>query len=347
MVEELGNCWLDEEEAFNQTQREKELEPWQNPLEMDVEEIQPKFLPDSQGNPLIYQGSRTMIIGQTQTLKSWIALTGIGNCSLRYFDFENGAGPMKKRLQALGVKSKDSAVFEFFPTREVILQRVKEMIEAHNKPDAVVFDSFHGLGSALGLNPEDNTDVGKILGQTVLPLYKAGISTIVIDHLPKRATDANDDSPIGAIAKKTQSDVVLLLRPNQMSDEMNLYITKDRFGALYDRSLDSGPIQKLGTVALIKGDTSIAVQISPEMRMYFNGVEIDSKTAGDLHRVCSYLRDFPSSAKSQIDKAVGGNHGRVSDALKMLEAAGTVIRIKDGNAHRYSLSKPLDIHREI
>ena len=81
--------------------------------------------------------------------------------------------------------------------------------------------------------------------------------------------------------------------------------------------------------------------------MYFNGVEIDSKTSGDLHRVCSYLRDFPSSAKSQIDKAVGGNHGRVSDALKMLEAAGTVIRIKDGNAHRYSLSKPLDIHREI
>jgi hypothetical protein len=28
VVEEVGNGSLDEEEAFNQTQREKELEPW-------------------------------------------------------------------------------------------------------------------------------------------------------------------------------------------------------------------------------------------------------------------------------------------------------------------------------
>lgn len=352
---ELVDAFADEEdyptwdESFLHLQEEelifKNIKPWDNPFLMEFQQIEPSYLPDSDGNCLLYSGSRHLIIGKTQTLKSWILIDQIGKCNLFYFDFENGPGGMVSRLRALRKKQEDCAIFVFMPTVEVLLARIQEIIDAESKPDLVIFDSFHGLATTLGFDPDNNNDVQKVLEKTVNRLHKIGVSTAVIDHLPKSSNDANDDAPIGAIAKKNQADVVLLARHAPNSSTVNLYVTKDRFGMLYKRSLDSGPVQKLCEVSLLENGEFMDVRVVPDMQLFFDGSVIDSRTAAEMNKIWTFLNDFPDSAKSQVDKGVGGNHGRIAEALAKMEVAGVISKIKDGNAHRYRTRKQLNIEK--
>jgi hypothetical protein len=330
---------------FDQEILSKKIEPWENPFLMEFQQIEPSFLPDSDGNCLLYSGSRHLIIGKTQTLKSWILIDQIAKCNLVYFDFENGPGGMVSRLRALRKKPEDCAVFVFMPSVDVLLKRIQEIVDAESKPDLVVFDSFHGLATTLGFDPDNNNDVQKALEKTVNRLHKVGVSTVVIDHLPKSSNDANDDAPIGAIAKKNQADVVLLMRHAPNSNTVNVFVTKDRFGMLYKRSLDSGTVQKLCEVLLHEHDEFIDVRVIPDMQLFFDGIVIDSRTASEINKIYTFLNDFPDSAKSQIDKGVGGNHGRIADALAKMEAAGVISKVKEGNAHRYRTRKQLNIEK--
>ena len=318
---------------------------WSNPFLMDYQQIEPSYLPDSDGNCLLYSGARHLIIGKTQTFKSWILIDQIGKCNLFYFDFENGPASMVARLKALKKMQEDCAVFEFMPTVETLLERIQEILDADSKPDLVVFDSFQGLATTLGYDPDNNSDVQKVLEKTVNKLHKAGVSTAVIDHLPKSSNDANDDAPIGAIAKKNQADVVLLARHATNSSTVNFYVTKDRYGMLYKRSLDSGPVQKLCEVSLLEDGDFLEVRVIPDMQLFFDGSVIDSRTASEMNKIYTFLGDFPDSAKSQIDKGVGGNHSRIADALTKMEVAGVVSKVKDGNAHRYRTRKQLNLEK--
>lgn len=320
--------------------------PWDNPFLMEYQQIEPSFLQDSDGNCLLYSGARHLLVGKTETLKSWILIDQIGKCNLLFFDFENGPGSMASRLRALGKREEECSVFEFMPSMDALLTRIQEIVAAEIKPDLVVFDSFQGLATTLGFDPDNNNDVQKVLDRTVNKLHKVGISTAVIDHLPKSSNESNDDAPIGAIAKKNQADVVLLLRHSQGSDDVNLFVTKDRYGMLYKRSLDTGPVQKLCEISLVDQADSITVRIDPEMQLFLNGGVIDSRTASEVNRIYAFLHDFPNSAKSQIDKGVGGNHSRISVALKLMESAEIISRTNQGNAHRYSVRKQLNIEKK-
>ena len=323
----------------------KKTKPWGNPFLMEFQHIEPSFLPDSDGSNLLYSGARHLIIGRTQSLKSWILVDQIGKCNLLYFDFENGPGGMVTRLKQLQKKQEECTVFEFFPSGEVVMQRIQEIVEADFKPDLVVFDSFAGLADVLGFDPDNNTDAVKVLNRTVNQLHKVGVSTVVIDHLPKSSTEKNDDTPIGAIGKKNQADVVLLMRHATNSSNVNLFVTKDRYGMLYKRSFDTGTVRKLCEVSLFEHGEFMDVRVIPDMQLFFGGAVIDSRTASEMHKIHSFLTDFPASAKSEIDKGVGGNHGRVSEALKKMEGAGVVSKIKEGNALRYSTRKQLLIEK--
>jgi hypothetical protein len=329
-----------EEEFFS-----KKTISWSNPFLMDYQQIEPSYLPDSDGNCLLYSGARHLIIGKTQTFKSWILIDQIGKCNLLYFDFENGPGSLVARLKALKKQPDECAVFEFMPTVETLLERIQEIVEMDSKPDLVVFDSFQGLATTLGFDPDNNNDVQKALDRTVNRLHKAGVSTAVIDHLPKSSNDANDDAPIGAIAKKNQADVVLLARHAANSSTVNLFVTKDRFGMLYKRSQDSGPVQKLCEVTLLEHGDFLEVRVIPDMQLFLNGSVIDSRTASEMNKIWTFLNDFPNSAKSQIDKGVGGNHSRIAEALAKLEVAGVISKTKEGNAHRYRTRKQLNIEK--
>ena len=329
-----------EEEYFS-----KKTNSWSNPFLMDYQQIEPSYLPDLDGNFLLYSGARHLIIGKTQTFKSWILIDQIGKCNLFYFDFENGPGSMAARLKALKKQEDECSVFEFMPTVETLLERIQEIVDMDSKPDLIVFDSFQGLATTLGFDPDNNNDVQKALDKTVNKLHKAGVSTAVIDHLPKSSNDANDDAPIGAIAKKNQADVVLLARHAANSSTVNLFVTKDRYGMLYKRSLDSGPVQKLCEVTLLEHGEFLEVRVIPDTQLFLNGSVIDSRTASEMNKIWTFLNDFPDSAKSQIDKGVGGNHSRIAEALAKMEVAGVISKAKEGNAHRYKTRKQLNIEK--
>jgi DNA-binding transcriptional regulator PaaX len=92
-------------------------------------------------------------------------------------------------------------------------------------------------------------------------------------------------------------------------------------------------------------DEFIDVRVIPDMQLFFDGKVIDSRTASEINKIYTFLNDFPDSAKSQIDKGVGGNHGRIADALAKMEAAGVISKVKEGNAHRYRTRKQLNIEK--
>ena len=137
------------------------------------------------------------------TYKSWVVLSMLQHHDVRFWDFENGMSGVVRRLQSLGVSRERANYFDNPQSVEAVHARVAEYVRT--KPEIVCIDGFSGLAGVMEINPESNQVVQRVFNDVFVPLRNAGITTVVLDHLPKDS--AVDDYPIGAQTKKSQSDV--------------------------------------------------------------------------------------------------------------------------------------------
>jgi hypothetical protein len=313
-----------------------------NPFDYEGKLPELTYLTDTEGNSMLYRGNIHFIYGKPGTYKSWVVLSMVQNHDVRFWDFENGMSGVLRRLQSLGVSKERANYFDNPQSVEAVHKRVSEYIRT--KPEIVCIDGFSGLAGVMEINPESNHEVQKVFNEVLVPLRNAGITTVVLDHLPKDS--AVDDYPIGAQTKKSQSDVAYLFKQNPANDGVLIYVSKDRNGAISDRAEAGGYPKRYGTVNLIAKDESISVQISPLYVARINGTDVVESEALLRKRIWDYIEDNDNCSKSDIERNVPGKTERKRKALKNLVDDGYVLSRTVGTSIVHSIIKPLEIDWE-
>jgi len=329
--------WLLENELVDGKYRQHH-----NPFDYEGKLPELTFLRDTEGNPMLYRGNIHFIYGKPGTYKSWVVLSMLQHHDVRFWDFENGMSGVLRRLQSLGVSRERANYFDNPQSVEAVHARVAEYVRT--KPEIVCIDGFSGLAGVMEINPESNQEVQRVFNDVFVPLRNAGITTVVLDHLPKDS--AVDDYPIGAQTKKSQSDVAYLFKQNPANDGVVIYVSKDRNGAITDRAEAGSYPKRYGTVNLIAKDESISVLISPLYVARINGADVVESEALLRKRIWDYIEDNESCSKSDVERNVPGKTERKRKALKNLVDDGYVLSRTVGTSIIHSIIKPLEIDWE-
>ncbi len=165
---------------------------WQpeNLLELDANPPEPPVI-----GGLLYPGMRTVLSGETESLKTWTALIlckaelDIGR-HVCWIDLDAmGPGPMLKRLRLLGVD--DHAISERF----VYYRPDKPLDDRHTEPlthlihgrqiRLCVIDAFNPYLAMHALDPNSTTDVEKFWQLHADPICDAGAAPCLLDHVVK------------------------------------------------------------------------------------------------------------------------------------------------------------------
>ncbi len=314
--------------------------PHTNPYDLDGSSPVLTFLPDSEGSPLLYNAAIHILYGKPGTLKSWLALSSLRHADVRLWDFENGAHATRDRLEKLDIPREFCNGYCVPQSKEEIYSRVQEYVET--KPDLVVIDGFSGLAEMLEINPESNNEVMTIFNRVLFPLRSAGISVLLLDHLPKDA--ASEDFPIGAQAKKSQSDVALLVKQKSGSEIMDMYIAKDRFGQLAKRCEEGAYPRKFGKVELKTVDKHFDVLVKPSYQAEIAGSEVTTYDANQMQDIWNYVERNPNCSKGDIDTGVIGKHDRKRKNLQVLIDDGYIESTKQATALLHKVLRPLEVN---
>ena len=313
------------------------FKPHSNPLKENYKKVKAEYLQDSKGNYLLYPGHVHLLYGKPGTWKSWIALSLIGKHDVRYWDFENFGPIIASRLHSLGVDPKDSGVFAYPESRAQIFELVDEYL--FTKPEILVVDGMSGISRTLGINSDANDQVEKLFNDVFMRLKRAGICVLILDHLPKDSLV--DDFPIGAQAKKSQCDVAILMKPRRDSDEVDVYVSKDRNHDLFSRC-ETGPTPRFyGRLLKITQDEKLRVSIEPDLIALINGKEIDSFDANLFQEVWNFIRHAPDSSGTKIEENVSGKNSRIRHAIEWLTLNQFLVQKRKGNGFYYQIDKAL------
>lgn len=315
------------------------LKPHYNPMESDESDLELGMFYDSAGRGVLYKGLIHFLYGKPATLKSWLALSLIQSCDARFWDFENGVAVTGSRLRALGTPFEKAAVFDSPATKDAVRSRVKQYVKT--PPELLVIDGFSGLAGVLEVDPDSNQDVLGVFTDILAPLRRAGITVLVLDHLPKDS--GVEDYPIGAQAKKSQSDVTMLVRENKKTSQLDLLLTKDRVGLLAQRSEDGAYPKLMGHLSLGEADGKVHVRLDPYQEASLGQSSIAANEANLLEAIWAFVNDNPDCTQTAIEEGVFGRRDSVRGAIESLVLDGFVMRKSVGRTYMHSTAKPLDV----
>lgn len=319
------------------------LTPHFNPMEFDDSELELGLFFDSAGRGVLYKGLIHFLYGKPATLKSWLALSLIQECNARFWDFENGVAVTGSRLRALGTPLEKAAVFDSPATRDAVRSRVKQYVKT--PPDLLVIDGFSGLAGVLEVDPDSNQDVLRVFTDIFAPLRRAGITVLVLDHLPKDS--GVEDYPIGAQAKKSQSDVTMLVRENKKTAQLDILLTKDRVGLLSQRCEDGAYPKLMGQLLLEASTGKASVRLEPYQEATLGMSAIASSEANLFDSIWDFVQDNPDCTQTAIEHGVFGRRDSVRSGIESLVQGGFVLRKSVGRTYIHSIGKPLDVEYEI
>jgi hypothetical protein len=330
--------WLDEHELID-----GKWKPHSNPFDSARQAPELTYWKDSEGKPLLYKGAIHIVYGKPSTFKSWFAVNLLGQADVRLWDFENGDASTMQRLQALGIGYEQASGYTVPASESEILDRIDEYVI--NKPDILVVDGFSGFAEAMNINGEANNEVGHAFAKVFFPLKKAGITVVILDHLPKDAS--NPDYPIGAQAKRSQADVAILFKHTKSPNVVEIYVAKDRHGEISNRCESGAVPRRFGALTLTSKEDSVSLVVTPAYSASMNGSEITETEADLLEKIYRFVEENPNKAKSAIETSVPGKTERKRKALQQLVDGGYVLVEPVGTSLIHSVGKPLDLSWKV
>lgn len=304
----------------------------------------------SDGVGLFYRGKAHTVSGESESLKTWLALSAIqheitNDRHVVFIDFEDDAGPVVGRL--LGMDTPTEAIRARFhyvrpesPLTDPLMRADLEALLMDVCPSLGVIDGVTEGMTLHGLNPLDNKDAaafGRMLPRT---LTRAGAAAVSLDHVTKSAEGRGRYS-LGAVHKLNGLDGAAYVLENRKPAGVGLVgrstvmIAKDRPGQLRKHALpSSGGLHWFGDLVLdstIEGYADVSV-IAPE-------AERSDRAAAPtmmMARVAATLAEHPEGlAQRVICDITKGKTETIRTALSHLIAEGYV---NDKTPHR--LVKP-------
>lgn len=189
-------------------------ERWQ-PIDLAQVPDVPPAQPDLGGLGIAYRGKRHVFSGPQESAKTLAAYV-LGLQILRLggafclIDFEMGRWDARNRLRELGANAGELAQIIYYEPEGRMPDRIPgDVIDTIGGRDALVLlDAAAGAFAFEELDDNKRMDVEKFGARYVEPFRKAGIATLVLDHVVK-SSEARGNYAIGSERKVGATDVHL------------------------------------------------------------------------------------------------------------------------------------------
>lgn len=297
-----------------------------------------EYVPGCEG--WLRQGKRYLMpapAGTGKTLAWLVIATGIieNGGTVAILDVENGADEYAFRLQCILNATGNDALAEncrqrlhYYEWPRLSLDwEAQELVATMAGADVVIFDSSRLALTQLGLDEDRSGDYADFVNALLLPLAKAGITTVVLDN----TGHADGDRARGTKAKEDLNEIVYRLKAIRTVDiditgTLQLKLTRTRFGGLHRK---------------------LEMQVGGGVYEMPRPVEDSHDEQGGwrptilMERVADYLAEHPGANARAIREDVRGDHGTKALALKQLIKEGFV-RADPGErgAVQHHLKKP-------
>lgn len=277
---------------------------------------------------LLYPGKRTLLSGETESLKTWFALIlakaemEIG-CPVAWADVDAmGPGAILSRLRTLGVPDETiHALFVYYEPAQRLVDDALEEVCAEIAERGIrlfVVDAFNPILNLHGLDPGSTPDIETFWREIADPITRAGAAPVLLDHVVKNA-DARGKYAYGAERKASGAIVHVGFRSTGPAltrggtGRVELRTHKDRPGYL------SRPV--IGNLVLVSDGELITYSLEP-----------DHSHDGDtfrptvlMERISRRLEgEFEPVSKAWIEENVKGKAEYKRDALRLLAEEGYV-----------------------
>ncbi len=239
-------------------------------------------------------------------------------------DVENGADEYARRLELivgddeeLAAACSDRLRYYEYPALSIEWGE-EEWVVALADCDLVVFDSSRHVLSSLGLAEDANDDYARFMGRIVMPLSRAGKTTMILDN-----TGHEGDHPRGASAKRDLNEVLFsLTAPDGFDLETEGRLiwrrTRQRFAGAIPKVLE----QRIGGGAYGLPATATDGEHGDQTDQGFRPTVL-------MERVSRYVEFDAGCSQNKITESVDGKYAYVVHALKTLVEDGYVRR-EDG-----------------
>ncbi len=292
---------------------------------------------------LLYPGKRTLLSGETESLKTWLALVLAkaemdAGFAVGWADLDAmGAGELLARLRALGVADEliDTLFLYYEPDARLIdepLNAVCETLAAHGVR-MLVIDAFNPFLSLHGLDPASTSDVESFWREIATPITLTGAAPVLLDHVTKNV-ESRGKYAYGSERKASGAIVHIgfqLLEAFQRggTGRSILRTHKDRPGFL--------PRPAIGRLVLRSDGHAVTYALEP-----------DSNQIGDRFRPTVYMERIShaleggSQARSKrwIEENVSGKNEHKRTALEVLVDEGYVSREDTTRGHFFESVRP-------
>lgn len=191
-----------------------EEQPWM-PVKLAEIPEEPPVQPTLGGLGIAYPGKRHVFSGPQESAKTLCAYI-LGLEVLRHnglfclIDFEMGRWEARNRLRELGATQDELGRVLYFEPEGRMPEHVPEVIRSHceERNALVVIDAAAGAFAFEELDDNKRMDVERFGARYVEPFRKAGIATLVLDHVVK-SSEARGAYAIGSERKVGQTDIHL------------------------------------------------------------------------------------------------------------------------------------------
>lgn len=274
---------------------------------------------------LLYPAKRTLLSGETESLKTWSALILAkaemdAGYAVAWADLDAmGAGELLARFQALGVS--DDVIDELFlyyePEERLIDDLLEEVCEtiAYRGVRLFVIDAFNPILNLHGLDPGSTSDIETFWREVATPITRAGAAPTLLDHVAKNAESrgkyayGSERKASGAIVHIGFALEVPLKRGG--SGRTRLITHKDRPGFL--------PRPTIGKLTLDSDGELVTYSLQRDRS--HDGAEFRPTVL--MERVSRKVEpEFEVVSKNWIEENVTGNRDAVRLAIDVLVEEG-------------------------
>ena len=293
----------------------------------------------SDGKGLFYPGKSHTVIGETESAKTWLALSAAldemadGN-HVVYLDFEDDEGTIVSRLLAISAQSREMIADRFHYVRPSGDIRVKanaddlaETLHAYT-PTLAIGDGTTEAMVLHGLNPLDNVDIAVFNAILTGPLTVLGAAAVALDHVTKDR-EGRGRYALGGVHKLNAVSGAGYLLENRhpfgvgLTGRSTIKITKDRPGQLRPHGLpSSGGLHWYGDLVLKSHDRDFAeVLVEPPHEKAEN-----FRPTVVMAKVAAALTEHGAMSKRSLRLVVQGKHEIKDQALEYLILGGYVTK---------------------
>jgi hypothetical protein len=305
------------------------------------------------GRGLFYPGKSHTVIGETESAKTWFALSAAldeiadGNHVI-FIDFEDDEGTLVSRLLCISGGSQEMIAERFHYVRPDGDLRAKanhedlaELLHTF-RPTLVINDGITEAMALHNLDPIDNADVAVFNSILVKPITGLGPASVSLDHVVKRG-ESGDRYALGGVHKlNAVSGAGYLLENRQpfgvgMTGRSTIKITKDRPGQLRTHGQPGGgSLFWYGDLVMESHGRDFAeVSVEPP----HEGTD-DFRPTALMMQISRLLAEKGPLSKNKIETAIRGKTDYKRQALTLLILDGYV---SDGDAkHPHKLLRPFE-----